>query len=70
MLSGVIMLSSSKKWMEKKQKEDQRMVECSNTILNLVTNFTNHLYILYFQNSRFDWMVIFEVEARTENPKL
>lgn len=63
MLSGVIMLSSSEKWMAWKQKEDQLMAECSNNTLNLVTDFTDHLYILYFQKSRVDWMVTFEVEA-------
>ena len=46
------------------------MVECSNTILNLVTDFNDHLYIFYFQKSRVDWMVIFEVEAQREGPKL
>ena len=63
MLSKVIMLSSSEKWMAYKKKEDQLMVKCSNTTSNLVTDFANHLYILYFQKSRVDWMVIFEVEA-------
>ena len=46
------------------------MVECSNTILSLVTDFTNNVYTLYFQKSKMDWMVIFEVEARREGPKL
>jgi len=70
MISKVMMFSSSEKWMAQKKKEDQLMVECSNTILSLVTDLTNHSYILYFQKSRVDWMVIFEVEARREGSKL